>query len=100
VRDIGAKHGNIQDPAALAGPIDEKHESPITKATWIRGRGVWRAFWQSRELKWQGYKPRPQVKSVEEFASLAAKGRAVMLPRLRASCLSPCSALGYLRRAA
>ena len=54
-------------------PPDEKHESPIGKATFVRARAVWRVFWQRRDLKWHSYEPRPEVKSVEEFTSLVSK---------------------------
>ena len=55
---------------AWRGPTDEKRESPVAKATYVRSRGVWRVFWQRRDLKWHSYDPEPEVKSVEEFASL------------------------------
>ena len=46
------------------GPRDEKHESPIAKATYVKARRVWRVFWQRRDLKWHSYEPKPEVKSV------------------------------------
>ena len=55
------------------GPPDEKHESPVAKATYVRARRVWRVFWQRRDLKWHSYEPRSEVKSVEEFASLVSE---------------------------
>jgi hypothetical protein len=55
------------------GPPDEKHESPVAKATYVRARGVWRVFWQRRDLKWHRYEPRPEVKAVEEFAALVSE---------------------------
>lgn len=55
------------------GPPDEKHESPVAKATYVRARGVWRVFWQRRDLKWHSYDPKSEVKSVEEFASLISE---------------------------
>jgi len=58
---------------AWRGPPDEKHESPVAKATYVRARGVWHVFWQRRDLKWHSYEPRPEVKSVEEFASLVSE---------------------------
>jgi len=54
------------------GPPDEKLESPVAKATYVRARGVWRVFWQRRDLKWRSFEPKPEVKSVEEFASLVS----------------------------
>jgi hypothetical protein len=55
------------------GPSDQKQESPVAKATYVRARGVWRVFWQRRDLKWHGYDPRPEVRSIDEFASLVAE---------------------------
>jgi hypothetical protein len=55
------------------GPADDKHELPVAKATYVRARGVWRVFWQRRDLKWHGYEPRPEVKSEGEFASLVSE---------------------------
>jgi hypothetical protein len=54
-------------------PADEKCESPVAKATYVRTRGLWRVFWQRRDLKWHSYDPNPEVKSVEEFASLVSE---------------------------
>jgi hypothetical protein len=55
------------------GPRDEKHELPVAKATYVRARAVWRVFWQRRDLKWHSYEPKPEVKFVEEFASVVAE---------------------------
>jgi len=45
-------------------------ESPVAKATFVQARGVWRIFWHRADLKWHGYPPCPEVRSVEEFLSL------------------------------
>jgi hypothetical protein len=58
---------------AWQGRPDEKHELPVAKATYVRARGVWRVFWQRRDLKWHSYEPQPEVKSVEEFTSLVSE---------------------------
>ena len=52
---------------------NEKRESPVAKATYVRSRGVWRVFWQRRDLKWHSYEPKPEVKSVDEFALLVSE---------------------------
>jgi hypothetical protein len=31
------------------------------------------AFWQRRDLKWHSYEPKPEVKSVDEFALLVSE---------------------------
>ena len=54
--------------ARWRGPPDEKHESPVAKATYVRARGIWRVFWQRRDLRWHIYELTPEVKSVAEFA--------------------------------
>jgi len=58
---------------AWRGPAGEMSESAVAKATYVRTRGVWRVFWQRRDLKWHGYEPRPEVKSIDEFASLVSE---------------------------
>ena len=58
---------------AWRGPADGKHESAVAKATYVSTRGVWRVFWQRRDLKWHRYEPRPEVNSIDEFASLVAE---------------------------
>jgi hypothetical protein len=58
---------------AWRGPAGEKHESAVAKATYVSTRGVWRVFWQRRDLKWHGHEPRPEVNSIDEFASLVAE---------------------------
>jgi len=45
----------------------------VAKATYVRSRGVWRVFWQRRDLKWHSYEPKPEVKSVDEFALLVSE---------------------------
>ncbi len=56
------------------GPADEKRESAVAKATYVRARGIWRVFWQRRDLRWHGYEPRPpEVNSIDEFAALASE---------------------------
>jgi hypothetical protein len=55
------------------GPADERCESAVAKATYVRARGVWREFWRRRDLKWHGHEPRPEVNSIDEFASLVAE---------------------------
>ncbi len=55
------------------GPPDEKDESPVAKATYVRARGVWRVFWRRSDLKWHSYEPKSEVKSAEEFATLVSE---------------------------
>lgn len=57
------------------GPPQERRESPVAKATYVRSRNVWRVFWQRRDLKWHRYEPASEVRSIEDFASLVAEDR-------------------------
>ena len=54
------------------GSADEKRELAVAKATYVRTRGVWRVFWKPSDHKWHGYEPRPEVKSIDDFAALVA----------------------------
>jgi len=51
----------------------QKMEHPVAKATYVRTQNLWRVFWMRRDLKWHGYEPAPEVRSLEAF--LAAVSR-------------------------
>ena len=55
---------------ALLGPPGRTLEEPVAKATFVRTTGLWRVFWMRRDLKWHGYPPAPEVRSIEEFVQL------------------------------
>jgi hypothetical protein len=42
-------------------------EHPVAKATLVRTKKRWRVFWMRRDLKWHGYEPNPEVRSLEAF---------------------------------
>jgi len=42
-------------------------ESMIAKATYVKNKKIWKLYWQRADMKWHGYEPEPEVKSVEEF---------------------------------
>ena len=50
-----------------------KMENPVAKATYVRSRGVWKIFWQRRDLKWHGYGPVPTVGSVDKFLEVVER---------------------------
>jgi hypothetical protein len=52
---------------------DRMLEDAIAKATYNKRKLCWKVFWQRADLKWHGYKPRPEVASVEEFLDLVRK---------------------------
>jgi hypothetical protein len=44
-----------------------KMETPVAKATFVRTRNLWRIFWMRRDLKWHGYQPNLEVRTLEAF---------------------------------
>lgn len=49
---------------------EEKMETPVAKATYVKSQRVWRVFWMRRDLKWHRYEPVPEVPSLEKFAEI------------------------------
>lgn len=43
------------------------HEEPIAKATYVRTRNRWRLFWMRQDLRWHGYEPDREVRSIGRF---------------------------------
>ena len=39
----------------------------IAKTTYVKSTKSWKIYWQRADMKWHGYKPKPEVDSVEEF---------------------------------
>ncbi|MGE5581421.1 MAG: DUF3024 domain-containing protein [Bacillota bacterium] len=42
-------------------------EVPVAKSTYIKKSDIWKVYWQRADLKWHGYEPDPEVKTLEEF---------------------------------
>ena len=49
------------------GIPEERVESPVAKATFVKSRKCWKIFWLGSNSKWQGYLPMPVVDTLEEF---------------------------------
>jgi hypothetical protein len=45
-------------------------EIPVAKSTFVKTQGIWRVYWQRRDLKWHRYDPDSEVGSVEEFLAV------------------------------
>ena len=45
----------------------KKSETPFAKATFVRTTKLWKIFWMRRDLKWHGYEPAREVRSLEAF---------------------------------
>lgn len=41
--------------------------SEFAKATYVKTKKVWMIYWMRANLKWYGYEPKAEVKSIEEF---------------------------------
>ena len=50
-----------------------KMESSVAKATYVKTRNVWKIYWMRADLKWHGYQPDPEVKSLEEFLEIVER---------------------------
>ena len=49
---------------------NEKIEEAVARATYVKGRRVWKVYWQRADLKWHRYDPVSEVDSIEEFLSV------------------------------
>jgi hypothetical protein len=45
-------------------------ESNIAKATFVKANLCWKIFWQKANLKWESYKPDPEVKTLKAFVKI------------------------------
>ncbi|MBI5918195.1 MAG: DUF3024 domain-containing protein [Nitrosomonadales bacterium] len=50
-----------------------KRETPFAKATYVRNKNHWRIFWMMSDLKWHGYDPNLEVKSLPRFLEVVHK---------------------------
>lgn len=48
----------------------ETVESMIAKATYVKNKKIWKLYWQRADMKWHGYEPKPEVRSVDEFLEI------------------------------
>ena len=45
-------------------------EQSVAKATYNKTKLKWKVLWQRADMKWHGYQPNPEVRSVEEFLQI------------------------------
>ncbi len=48
-------------------------EHPVAKTTYLKKNNLWKVYWQRADLKWHGYEPDPEVKTLEEFFKIVAE---------------------------
>lgn len=46
---------------------EEIMHSPVVKTTYVKTQDVWKIYWMRQDLKWHGYEPLPEVRTIEEF---------------------------------
>ena len=51
----------------------KKHKQPVAKAIFVRTRISWKVNWMRQDLKWHGYTPAREVKTLDGFLSLVDK---------------------------
>ncbi|MFZ5561643.1 MAG: DUF3024 domain-containing protein [Pseudomonadota bacterium] len=44
----------------------EYHDIAVAKATFVKTQQVWKLYWQRQDLRWHGYEPKPQARTLEE----------------------------------
>jgi hypothetical protein len=54
---------------------DQKLESAIAKATFVKTNDCWKVFWQRADLKWHTYGPKPTVNALTEFVTLVEEDK-------------------------
>jgi len=42
----------------------------VAKTTYVKKSKSWKVFWHKSDMKWHGYEPTPEVKTLEDFLSL------------------------------
>lgn len=47
-----------------------KIEEAVAKATFVRSRQIWKVFWMRSDMKWHGYLPKPEVRTLDKFLDL------------------------------
>lgn len=50
-----------------------KQEQAFAKATFVQTQNKWKLFWKRADLKWHGYKPAPDVSTIEEVLTIVKK---------------------------
>jgi Protein of unknown function (DUF3024) len=55
------------------GTPGQMMECMIAKATFARTTGIWKLFWQRRDLKWHGYETEVELKNIEQFVEIIQK---------------------------
>ena len=45
-------------------------EGAVAKATYVRGTGRWKIYWQPADRKWHAYQLQPEALIFEEFLAL------------------------------
>jgi len=53
----------------------ETIEEPIAKTTYVQKTGKWKVYWMRGNLKWYAYDPRPEVRTILDFARLVDEDR-------------------------
>lgn len=50
-------------------------EYPVAKTTFVKAKNHWKIFWMRADLNWHSYKPKPTVKTIEEFIKLVEEDK-------------------------
>jgi len=53
----------------------ETKETPVAKTTFVSSKNHWKVFWMRADLKWHGYTPKLEVKTLAEFLKLVEEDK-------------------------
>lgn len=54
---------------------EQKMESSVAKATYVKTRAVWKVYGMRADLKWHSYSPVSMVGNIEKFLELVEKDK-------------------------
>lgn len=50
-------------------------ESSVAKTTFVSSKNCWKVFWMRSDLKWHGYSPQLEVKTLAKFLKLVEEDK-------------------------
>lgn len=75
--DIGyrIKNQSVEIFEIRAQPRDpeQKIESSVAKATFVKSQNNWKIFWFKSDMKWHQYPPAPTAKNIEDFLAIVGQ---------------------------
>ena len=72
--DIGYE---LQDQSVIINEIRPRWDNPneilthgYAKATYIKGKNIWKIYWMRADMKWHSYRPNPIAMQLSDFLKI------------------------------